>query len=415
MGALKGKTKRRFLLYLSFFVFIVTLFFKGVILPKNQGVELPLSKGAISSALEASLNSNIFPREIEVQSGLRKTKLVPSYSLDLLSQHKMEKLFSQYRPDYGAFVAVDATTGAILSMISYTREPKNIGNLVLKATFPAASIFKVVTAAAAIDQKKADPNTIVSYTGSNHTLYKRNLSEKFNPRWARKVTLREAFARSINSVFGKVGLYILKPEELTEYAKRFQFNQTINADVPVQPGTFYLEAEDQYKIAEAASGFTRTAQMSPLQGALMAASIVNEGMMMEPYLVSSLHTPQGETFYKVDIKPLGQVMESQSAKNLRELMRETVVRGTSQKSFRDLLRKKKAQEIEMGGKTGHLTGLSPKGNYDWFVGYATDGKKQVALAALTINEETWRVKSSYLARQFFESYFRKVSLPEGKP
>lgn len=389
-------------------------FFHWVVAPKTAKPAAGITKADIARSIEPSLKGNEFPDEIEILSGLRKTKVQPTYSLDLLSQHKMEKLLSQYRPDYGAFVAVDAKSGAILALVSFTREKKEIGNLVLKATFPAASVFKVVTAAAAIDQKKADPNTVVAYTGANHTLYKRNLMQKFNPRWARKVTLREAFARSINSVFGKVGLYILKPEELTEYAKRFQFNQAINADVPVQPGTFYLDAEDQYKVAEAASGFTRVAQMSPLQGALMAASIVNEGMMMEPYLVEALRTPQGETTYRAEIKALGQVMNAETARNLRELMRETVVRGTSQRSFRDLLRKKKAQQIEMGGKTGHLTGLSPKGNYDWFVGYATDGKKQIALAALTINEENWRVKASYLARQFIESYYKTVPIAEGK-
>jgi beta-lactamase class D len=58
--------------------------------------------------------------------------------------------------------------------------------------------------------------------------------------------------------------------------------------------------------------------------------------------------------------------------------------------------------------------LVPKGNYDWFVGYATDGKKKVALAALTINEDTWRVRASYLARQFFENYFKTVKFPDGK-
>jgi len=314
-------------------------------LPKKPSASGEIGKSAIALSLEPHLNENFFPSEIDVQIGLRKEKAVPTYTLDLLSQHKMEKLIGQYRPDYGAFVAVDATTGAILSMVSYTREKKKMGNLVLKATFPAASVFKVVTAAAAIDQKKADPNTVVSYTGANHTLYKRNLSQKFNPRWARKVTLREAFARSINSVFGKVGLYILRPEELNEYAKRFQFNQSINADVPVQPGTFYLESEDQYKVAEAASGFTRTAQMSPLQGALMAASIVNEGVMMEPFLVESLRSPQGDRLYKAEVKSLGAVMEPKSAQNLRDLMRETVVRGTSQKSFRDLLRKKRSHDI----------------------------------------------------------------------
>lgn len=404
---------KRLLVYVVVFFLVSWGFVRLVATPRGLS-DSSVTKGAISASLEASLNDNTFPRDIEVQSGVKKEKLVPTYSLDLLVQHKMEKLFSQYRPDYGAFVAIDASTGAILSLVSYARENKEIGNLVLKATFPAASLFKVVTAAAAIDQKKASPNTVVAYTGSNHTLYKRNLFGKYNPRWARRVTLREAFARSINSVFGKVGLYLLKPQDLHEYAKRFQFNQAINADIPVQPGTFYLEEQDGYKVAEAASGFTRMAQMSPLQGALMAASIVNEGIMMEPFLVSDLKRPTGELVYKANMRPLGQTMEAESAKNLRELMRETVIRGTSQKSFRDLLRKKRVKEIEMGGKTGHLTGLSPKGNYDWFIGYATDGKKKIALAALTINEDTWRVKASYLARQFFESYFKTIQWPAGK-
>lgn len=413
MGQGRGIKTRRLLVYIVVFCVTSWVFVRLVSTPRGT-LDSSITKGAISASLEPSLQENNLPKDIEVQSGLKKEKLVPTYSLDLLVQHKMEKLFSQYRPDYGAFVAVDASNGAILSLVSYTRENKEIGNLVLKATFPAASLFKVVTAAAAIDQKKASPNTVVSYTGSNHTLYKRNLFGKNNPRWARKVTLREAFARSINSVFGKVGLYLLKPQDLNEYAKRFQFNQAINADVPVQPGTFYLEEQDGYKVAEAASGFTRMAQMSPLQGALMAAAVVNEGVMMEPFLVSDLKRPSGEIVYKAESKPLGQVMEADSARNLRELMRETVVRGTSQKSFRDLLRKKRVKEIEMGGKTGHLTGLSPKGNYDWFIGYATDGKKKIALAALTINEDTWRVKASYLARQFFESYFKTIQWPTSK-
>ncbi len=408
------KPGKRLFFYLSFFMIGLACFFKWI-LPKSHHPELSVTKAGIAASLESSLHSNFFPNQVEVQNGTRKIDAIPSYTLDLLSQHRMEKLFSQYRPDYGAFVALDAETGAVLSLLSYSRDPNDLGNLSLKATFPAASIFKVVTAVAALDQKKAEPNTIVSYTGANHTLYKQNLSEKFNPRWARHVTLRDAFARSINTVFGKVGLYLLKPEQLFDYAKRFQFNTTINADVPVQPGTFYLEAENDYKMAEAASGFTRTAQMSPLQGALMAAAIVNEGVMMEPYLVSALHTPQGEIIYKVQIKPLGQVMQSDSALKMRSMMTETVIRGTSQKSFRDLLRKKKSHEIEMGGKTGHLTGLSPKGNYDWFIGYATDGKKRVAIAALTINEDTWRVKASYLARQFFEGYFKTIKTTEPKP
>lgn len=68
----------------------------------------------------------------------------------------------------------------------------------------------------------------------------------------------------------------------------------------------------------------------------------------------------------------------------------------------------------MGGKTGSLTGMSPKGKYDWFMGYASDGNHKIALCALTINEDTWRVKSSFLARTYIESYFRERHPPPSK-
>jgi beta-lactamase class D len=72
-----------------------------------------------------------------------------------------------------------------------------------------------------------------------------------------------------------------------------------------------------------------------------------------------------------------------------------------------LLRKSAFQEMEMGGKTGSLRGLSPKGKCDWFVGYVRGEKSRIAVAALTVNEDKWRVKASYLARMFIEEYFKR--------
>ena len=59
----------------------------------------------------------------------------------------------------------------------------------------------------------------------------------------------------------------------------------------------------------------------------------------------------------------------------------------------------------MGGKTGSLTGLTPRGKNDWFVGYAAQDERRIAFAALTVNKERWRVKSAYLARKVIEVYF----------
>jgi len=61
--------------------------------------------------------------------------------------------------------------------------------------------------------------------------------------------------------------------------------------------------------------------------------------------------------------------------------------------------------MEIGGKTGSLTGFSPKGRHDWFVGYAKKDGHKVAYASLIINKEKWYVRSSYVARQFIYHYF----------
>ena len=64
------------------------------------------------------------------------------------------------------------------------------------------------------------------------------------------------------------------------------------------------------------------------------------------------------------------------------------------------------ENVEVGGKTGSLSGLNPKGRYDWFIGYAQLGDKKLAFASLCINEAYWYVKSSYIARKAVEHFFK---------
>ena len=369
-----------------------------------------ITKYNIAKALEKHIQTNTFPAEVEVtKEGITKS-FQPTYTLNLDLQSKMQKMLLQYKPDFGAFVAIDAKTGRILTAVSFSREQTEFGNILMRASFPAASVFKVVTAAAAIDQKVAEPSTIVPYNGANHTLYRRNVLKNDVNKWTRHISLREAFAKSINSVFGKVGIFFLKPDILEDYAVRFQFNREIPLDLPVQPGSFVLERDDNWKIAEAASGYNRVALMSPIQGALIAASIANDGVMMEPYVVESLDEKEQGQIYKVDPSVLSMVVSSQSAEKLRSMMTDTVKMGTSSKTFRGFNKKKKIVDVEVGGKTGHLSGNYPRGQYDWFVGYGKSEEDTIAVAALTINEENWRVKSGLLARVFFETYFQKPHL-----
>ena len=103
-----------------------------------------------------------------------------------------------------------------------------------------------------------------------------------------------------------------------------------------------------------------------------------------------------------------QVISPQTAKDLRKLMQATTKIGSARKSFGGLHKYKVYRDMKIGGKTGSLTGYSPRGRHDWFVGYAEKDGKRVAYASLIINKEKWYVRSAYVARQFIYEYFSEL-------
>ncbi len=377
-----------------------------------------LTKQEISNALSNVAAQPGLPRELEMSIGGKVHQAVVQYSFDSHLQETVERVLLNADPDFGALAAVDPETGRILALASHESRRQGAGrsavasldqHLALRATFPSASIFKVVTAAAAIAEKKFSADTRVAFSGSNHTLYRKQVLKDHQNRWTRTMSLREAFAKSVNTVFGKIGVFSVGAENLRDYAGRFGFNRSIASDIPVQPGRAMIPADaDPWTIAEAASGFTRDNTMSPLQGALIAASLINEGKMVTPYAVQSVHLQDGQPIYEVEPEPAHEVISPAVASQMLELMRETVQSGTSRKSFRGFHRGRTAQ-IDAGGKTGSLTGNDPPGKYDWFVGYGALGGRKIALAALTINQKEWRIKSSALARRAIETHLLPVA------
>lgn len=375
-----------------------------------------VTKETLAQAFGDSNTFFKFPSEVEIPLGegpaLKdpddkgdKLKAIVQYSFDAKLQETMEATFKSYAPDYGALVAMDAATGRVLAMVSYSRDPAMKDNLALRATFPSASVFKVVTAAAVIQERNFNPNTLIQFNGANHTLYKNNIL-KTSHRWSRYVSLKTAFAQSVNTVFGRIGAYNVGPEKLAVYANRFGFNRKIAGDLPLQQGNAPIPAgADAWDLAQTASGYTRDNTMSPLQGALIAAAIANDGIMMEPYVVQSVHTTEGTPIYAAEPRVSNVAIEPSTAAEVRSLMNETIARGTSRKSFRGFF-KGPYRDLNVGGKTGSLTGMDPPGKYDWFVGFAGNGSQRIAIAALTIHQKLWRVKSSYLARKTIETYFQ---------
>ncbi|MBC7752696.1 MAG: penicillin-binding protein [Moraxellaceae bacterium] len=363
------------------------------------------SRRNISRALSSEIKKNSYPANAVININDDKENYKVEYTLDKKLQKQANDLLQRYKPDYGAIFMINAETGEVLAIASQQKGNPNGENLNLKASFPAASVFKVVTATAAVDGAKVDPRHRIAFNGGNYTLYKSNvLSDKIN-RWTRFITLKDAFARSINTAFGRLTMENLNPAVIAEYAGKFMFNEDLGADFNVEQSQAIIPKEKGFELTQVASGYNRQNTMSPVHGAMIASAIINDGKMVTPYIVESVKNDKNEIIYSGKSTFNTPVMSKNSALKIKDMMEQTVLTGTSRKTFRQMVRDKKFKEIEMGGKTGHFSGSNPRGTTDWFIGYATDGDKKIAIATITVNVKKWTVKSSALAQMMFKKYY----------
>lgn len=362
-----------------------------------------VDRSLVSEHLTPYIQHGEFPETLALDTGSIVHEARLTYTMDPELNDFLDQIYARYKPDYGAFVALDASTGAILAMRSYTRDDEPWGNLVLRNSYPAASVFKVITAAASLDQDLLTPSSVLRYNGKKTSLYKSQVLKHKDNKWTRRPTLKSAFAESINTVFARIGVYVLGADQLNRYARGFGFNTEIATDLDFDTGLTEI-SEDEWRIAESASGYTLTNTLSPLHGAMVASAIANEGVIMTPYIVEIATDGWGVPLYLDQPAVLSKPISAQTAAELRQLMRETVLRGSARKSFKQFFAGE-FENLDVGGKTGSLTGRMPAGKYDWFVGYAVEGDRRIAYASLTINKEFWTVKAHYVARKFVETAF----------
>jgi cell division protein FtsI/penicillin-binding protein 2 len=367
----------------------------------------PLDKAKLAQALGRRFVSDA-PVPMQDTVKVDGKELAVQYSLDTRLQQVVEQSIRHGKVPYAAFVALDARTGQVLAMASHGMRGENMN---LRATYPAASIFKIVTAAAALEGGKITHDSMIPVRGGFHTLYRRNvlaaggIDPSTTTRFARLISFEDALAKSVNSVFGKVGLFGVGPDGLRKVASRFQFGSRIPFELPLDESHAMIP-NDEFGVAESASGYTRLNTLNPVHGALIAAAVANDGIMMEPSIVTRAAGKDGQVEYAFEPHPLATVTDKATANELSVMMHRTVVNGTSRRAFRGAERSMALNEVFIGGKTGTLSGWDPKGRYDWFVGFGEHGTSRVAVAALCVHGSRRGVKASQLARQALESYFR---------
>ncbi|MGD8366744.1 MAG: penicillin-binding transpeptidase domain-containing protein [Desulfobacterales bacterium] len=364
-----------------------------------------LTKADLQEAIppEALLNLKASDLEIRIDS---RRHLVET-SLDLPLQRYLMDQLDRRHSRYIGIVALEPATGRVLAMVGYDRSGKK-ENPCVEKVFPAASVFKIVTAAAAIEDLGLLPDSQMTYNGRKHTLYKSQLRTEQN-RYTNRTTLRRSFALSINPVFGKIGTHRLHQELLAKYADAFGFNEPIPFEVPVAASTIQI-TDDPYQWAEVASGFNQDTRISALHGAMIASVALNGGRMVAPTIVEKVTDPQGRVVYQGRPGAVREVISAGACRQLADLMEATVSSGTSRSAFRGLHRDWVLSKLTIGGKSGSINSRDNKARFDWFVGFAreTSGEAKVAVSAVVAHEKYIGRRAAEYARLAIRRYFQET-------
>lgn len=331
-------------------------------------------------------------------------------SLDPVLQRYMLKKMDRVNSRFIGIVAAEPATGRIILLSGFNKQNPDLDPC-LDNQYPAASIFKIVAAAAAVEQCGLTSDSKMRFNGYAHTLYKRQLKDVDN-RYTNHITFQNSFAKSINPVFGKIGTLYLNKTQLQRYAQNFGFNQTIDFELEFPPS--HLSIEDApYNRAEIASGFNNSTTLSPLHGVLMAAAVVNHGELVEPTIIDGIYTATGETLYRGSPKTLRLAMAPSTAIVLNDMMKATVRSGTARKAFRGYRQDRILSQLNIGGKTGSIFNRKHDLKFDWFVGFAEEinGEKKLAVSVVVAHEEYIGIRAGQYARmviwKHFLDYFSK--------
>jgi len=347
-------------------------------------------------------------------SGGRTARL----SIDPTLQRVALSVMRKYRVPEAAVVLMDVATGKVLVYASHVQSGER-RDLCAEATAPAASVFKVVTASALVEQAGLQADHRQCYSGGEHRITAGDLVP--NPRRDRTCdTLAGAMGHSINTIFARLSVAHLRPEELEAQARAFAFGGPFDFDVPVQASALRVPTE-KLEFARTSAGFWNTT-LSPVHAAWLSATIARGGEAVRPTLVSDVVSSDGgvQSASLFRAAPGGasrRVIRPATAKAVSTMMETTVTEGTSARAFRAPGGESFLPNVPVAGKTGTLTDASKNKYYTWFTGFtpsradAATSVPRVAIGALVVNRASWTIKANVLAREVLRAYFAQHHAP----
>ena len=302
----------------------------------------------------------------------------------------------------GSVVAIEPQTGKVRVMVSIpeydpnlitsrfgqiNRDPNRpLLNRATEERYPPGSTFKAVTAAAALDSGKVRPESIID--GSSPKVISGTPLANSGGQSFGAISFTDALTNSVNTVFAQVGESIGR-ETLVEYMRRFGFFEDPELDYPgfqmIPSGVLNGEGEfvedgfDVGRVAIGQGGLEGQILSTPLQMALVAAAIGNDGKLMRPQLTDRVVRKDGRVSERIRADLQSQVMKPESADQLAAMMSRVVEEGTGTAAA--------LSGIPVAGKTGTAeVGSAAQFTQPWFIAFAPVDQPRMAIA-VTVEQQ----------------------------
>ncbi|WP_112276109.1 peptidoglycan D,D-transpeptidase FtsI family protein [Lentzea terrae] len=308
----------------------------------------------------------------------------------------------------GSVVAMKPGTGEILAMVSTPSydpnrlashdsneqqaawkaltAPDNGNPLINRATqglYPPGSTYKVVVAAAALaDGKNKDAQYTAAGTinlpGTSNAPFPNFNGQPCGP--GQTVSMETALAKSCNTAFGEMAGQVGK-SKLTTQSNKFGFNND-DLRVPLAVETSSLGAiPDEAALYQSGIG-QRDVRVTPLQNAMVAATIANGGKRMQPYLVSKILGPDLKSIEDTKPDDVDTAMSSANAGVLRDMMIQSEVNTGGEGRLSNIQVASKTGTAEVGGSSEESRNKAP---HAWYIAFAPAQKPEIAIAVIVEN------------------------------
>ena len=312
----------------------------------------------------------------------------------------------------GAVVAVDPNNGEILAMASYPSfDPNNIDqtfpelsrdpdapliNRAVQSLYPPGSTFKVITAAAALEAGVSPTQEFVddgTYELPGYTVH------NFQGKKYGKVTFTQALVFSINAIFARIGVEIVGAQALAQMAYDFGFGDSYDEfSLPVSASNLGPPASEWTQGTTAQTAFGQgQVSANAFEMALVAATIANDGKMMEPRIVREIRSPDGIILDRPTPSVRHEPLPPQTARTLNAMMQKVITEGG--------LSVAEIPGVKVAGKTG--TAEAPPGApHSWWIAFAPADDPEIAVCAMVENGGRGDKAALPIADQVMEAYLK---------